>query len=176
MGKQCGRDHMLCLLPRQRWLQRFWKPHSELHNLSSRILPPAFELSCLLSTYYVSQPQRKSVMPGPPLAGWFISSPISREDWAPGCLKVPMSRPTAYHSVSGFPGRFSGLEATNKDPARFSQHLLVVGLPDLTKIQDANKWIKKSVVCIYNGTLLTIKMNEILPCATVWMDVETKIM
>ena len=28
-------------------------------------------------------------------------------------------------------------------------------------------------VCIYNGILLSIKRNEILPFATTWMDVES---
>ena len=36
----------------------------------------------------------------------------------------------------------------------------------------AEEWIKKMWYIIYNGILLGCEKNEIMPCTTIWMDLE----
>ena len=48
----------------------------------------------------------------------------------------------------------------------------VLQLRHRTNCLSADEWIKKTVVCIYNGILLTHRKNEIIPFAATQMDQE----
>ena len=52
----------------------------------------------------------------------------------------------------------------------------VLQLRHRTNCLSADEWIKKTVVCIYNGILLTHRKNEIIPFAATQMDLQVTIL